>query len=138
MFGIKRNVRTRLQQYLNQVRPWAVGKWDRGWYSADFLPKEVKMERLNPAAVIFPVPTMPALSGFDKFFLSDEQWRLVMNFQHSVSNFNAMLEALNRTPVKDKETRYKLITALHVGCIGTNGTGGLLDSFKMLQRSLVA
>ena len=136
MFGIKRGVNVRLNQYLNQVSPWAKGKYSRGWYQSDFAPKEVKADRLNPAAVIFPVPAMN-ISSFDRLFLTPNQWRLVMNFQHSVSNFNAMLDALNRTPVKDKETRYKLITALHVGCIGTHGTGGLLDSFNMLKNSLV-
>ncbi len=131
MFG----VRSRLKLYLNQVRPWASGMWSRGWYASDFESKKVKEDRLNPSAVIFPVPVLN-VSSFDRLFLSENQWRLLMNFQHSVSNFNAMLDGLNRTDMKNKEVRFKQIVALHVGCIGRSGTGGLHDSFNMLMNSL--
>jgi hypothetical protein len=127
--------RTRLYQYLTQVQPWAAGKFYRGWFASDFTDKKVKAERLNPAAVIFPVPAL-TISVEDSLLFTENQWRLVLNFQHSVSNFNAMLEGLNRTPLKDKEIRYKQLIALHVGCIGSSGTGGLHDAFYVLRTSL--
>jgi predicted TPR repeat methyltransferase len=127
MFGAKR----RIGQYLLQVKPWAVGKNSRGWYSSDFADKKVKAERLNPAAVIFPLPTL-TVSSLDRFLLPSEVWQAVMNFQHAASNFNALLSAVNCADDKQKDVKYKLITALHVGAIGSRYSGGLFDAFTNL------
>lgn len=130
MFGVK----VRLQAYLNQVRPWAMGMWNRGWYASDFANKQVKKDRMNPCAVIFPLPAL-SVSAFDKLFLSPVQYAALMNFNHAANNFNAMLLALNTFEGKP-EDRYKMITALHVGAIGSNGTAGLFDAFIRLESSI--
>lgn len=129
MFGVK----TRMKQYLNQIKPWAIGKDNRGWLASDFDDLEVKAARMDPTAVIFTLPLMP-LSAFDRLFLSADQYAAALNFYHAASNFNQLVVASNNKRVN--EVRYSFIKMVHASGIGTRGTGGLFDAFNNLSIAL--
>lgn len=131
MFGVK----TRLRNYLTQIRPWAMGKNDRGWESTDFDSAEVKEARLAADHIIMPL-MMPNVSAFDRLFLTKEQHKQLLNFEHAASNFNAILARLNEDKYADSDLRYKYIRMLHVGAIGNAWSPGLFTAYVDLLASL--
>ena len=132
MFGVK----FRLNAYLTQIAPFALGKDSRGWYPADFLDSDTRKMRLDPTHVIYNIPE-PRLSWFDALFLNKEQYRAFINLRQVVSNFNAYLAVINSLRRDLQETYYNLMILLHASCIGSLGSGGLFDAYHYL-RSVIS
>jgi len=142
MFGAKE----RLRGYLQVIRPWAMGKDNRGWTRTDFethrtdasfldeagwfaIP-EVYQARVEDAShIIFPI--VPYDLGFDRFFLSPRVVTSVLNLNQRIASFNATLARLNAAT--EKGVKWNMTVMLHVGLIGGLGTGGLHESFRITE-----
>jgi len=127
MFGAK----SRLKQYLTQIRPWAMGINNRGWRTSDFTPIYLE-KRSRSDEVIFPIPTL-TLSSFDRLFLGPDAYASLLNFEHAASNFNEMTYIFNYGPTQNREN---IVRNLHVGSIGTFNTGGLFAAYTSLSKLL--
>lgn len=148
MFGVKQNLRN----YLDTIRGWAMGVNNRGWVHEDFETQQampappavattyvwtpidsVHQYRTDPSHVIFPI--LPYRLGLlDRLFLGRKRIAAVLNLNQSISNFNAMLDAVNSAP--DSGIKWTRTVMLHTGMIGTLNTGGLYDRFMDAARGL--
>jgi hypothetical protein len=137
MFGTKQ----RIQEYLNLIRPWAMGKDNRGWVRLDFIGsdgfpyEDVKKARLDPCAVIFPIGYAP-ISVFDMLCLKPAQRKALLTLRQWILNFNTTLAVVNLARRDSPETYFGLIYLLHVGVIGSDNTGGLYQAFREMEGSL--
>lgn len=120
-----------LRAYLKLIRPWAMGKDDRGWINEDFDGETCEM-RLDPSQIIFPM-IMPGY--FTAFDLNPETYEAALELTQLVSNFNSTLLVLNQARFHYRDPEYlDLIVLLHAGIIGTKGTNGLHDAYLKLER----
>lgn len=131
MFGAK----SRFKQYLAQIKPYAMGIDNRGWYPSDFANPQMRENRLDPTHVIFAIPE-PPMTWFDALLLSPKQYGLYINLRQAVSNFNSARDVANSARRDLADTYYGLIALLHIATIGTSNTGGLYDAFNLMEGSL--
>ncbi len=146
MFGLRKAVRLHAESYLQVIRPWAMGKDNRGWVYEDFFQHEtqnpeadwvpipeVRDYRTDAAHVIFPL--LPYnISLLDRLFMSPRLLDAMNHLNQGISNFNAMRDVFTNAQALD--ARWNAALMLHTGLIGTTGTGGLHDRWNRAWRSL--
>lgn len=144
MFRTKTNVKN----YLDVVRPWAMGKDNRGWEREDFqhptgaiggaMPawidrEDVREARTNLGHVVFPLVPFN-VSVLDRLFLPKDILLGILYWNQKVAAFNAVLDAVNAT--EDKELRWERMILLHVGAIGTTMGPGIYAAFRQLEAEV--
>jgi hypothetical protein len=139
MFGLKDRVRTQAVQYLQVIRPWAVGKDNRGWVHSDFyvpsqdpdvkgeVPlKDVYDYRTDPSHIIFPL--IPYQIGLlDRLFMDVRLYDAMLHLNQTINNFNATVAEFARA--QTVEVRWNFCVMLHAGLIGTTDGAGLFERY---------
>lgn len=150
MFGLKRLVQKQAASYLQVIRPWAVGKDNRGWVREDFETpvstnlgdegypdwtpiQEVKEYRTDPSHVIFPLLPYD-ITVLDRLFMSPRLLDAMRHLNQTISNFNAMRDVF--TNAQSVDARWSTVFMLHVGLIGTTGGAGLFERFRLAVEAL--
>lgn len=141
--------KTNLRNYLEVIRPWAMGVDNRGWRREDFQTQalapmidgelavidreDVKEYRTDLAHVIFPLRYYE-VTVLDRLFLSQNLLGGIMWLNQKIAAFNAVLDAVNAT--EDKELRWQRMILLHVGTIGSVLGPGIHEAFRQLDSLL--
>jgi hypothetical protein len=103
---------------------------ERGWKDEDFTP-EVLMTRSEFTQTIFPILLYPVTSR-DTEQLDYTRFTALYSLNQMITSFNELVRRVN-----DQHTYPtvggRLVVLLHVGLIGSEGTGGLYDAFRQLE-----
>lgn len=113
-----------IKAYLSVIRPWCVGKDNRGWLPSDFSPEVIAM-RTEFIQTIYP------LTPFDHqlvLYLPTKVIQAIFELNQLITNFNTLVDRVNREHTYP-EVGGKLVKMLHLFCIGSAGTGGLYDKY---------
>lgn len=120
-----------LGAYLQTIEPWCTGLDGRGWKEEDFT-SEVLATRTEFSQTIFPIALYP-VGDSEKQFLNPEELSALFDLNQMLTSFNELVRRVNNEHTYPG-IGHRLVVLLHVGLIGSAGTGGLFDAYQKLKN----